>query len=179
MLLMSYTEIADLLTEKWVEVLGWISIPAISTALIVGIIKIITTCINKKINKNGYNEVNAKIDGVVNQVNSTLKEMKEFYNEGLENYTNITENKINCALDKYEESKKDAYKKIMRLNQDLNDKVGELKEKVIEVKGEAQEVAQGKIEEVQEEVQNIVEEAKEIVEGKVESVETFIDNIER
>lgn len=186
MLLMSYTEIADLLTEKWVEILGWISIPAIATALIVGIIKIITTCINKKISKSSLNEVNAKIEGVVNQVNSTLKEMKEFYDNGLDNYTSIVETKVNSVLDKYEETKKVAYQRIMDLNSELNEKVGELKEKTIEATEKAEEIVDNKVEELEdkaeevvEQAKEVVEQAKEVVEEKVEKVKDIIENIER
>lgn len=166
------TEIQDLITNKWLEVLGWISIPAIGTALVVGGIKLIITCVQKKINKKNIKPIADEVKKAREEFNNELKAIKEETSRQIEEYKNAIEKGIKKGLSSYENAKKTAYNKIIEVNNDVKKLVGEIKPVVIDIK----EDVKNDVVEVTEEIVNNVKETYNEIKEEVSQV---IENVSR
>lgn len=168
-----WTEISDLITSKWLEILGWISIPAIGTAIVVGIIKLIITCIQKKINKKNIKPIVDEVKKAREEFNSQLKAIREETSKQIDDYKNAVEKGIKKGLSSYENAKATAYNKIIAVNDDVKKLVGEVKPIVIDVQAKTEEVIEEKKTELAGVIDNAkdkVEEVKEIAKDKIAEV---------
>ena len=161
-----WTEISDLITSKWLEILGWISIPTIGTAIVVGIIKLIITCVQKKINKKSIKPIVDEVKKAREEFNNELKTIKEETSRQIDEYKNAVEKGIKKGLSSYENAKATAYNKIIAVNDDVKKLVGEVKPIVIDVQAKAEEV----IEEKKTELAGVIDNAKDKIAEVVENV---------
>ena len=147
-------EISDLISTKWLEILGWISIPTIVTTLICCIFKLVTSAVSKKIASKNIKPLASKVEEAKEFMRETANELKTLFENNINHYADLTEQKINDAFEKYEKAKQEAYQKIMQLEEAI--------EKPNEIVGTVQE--QPIVEEIKEEPiieEPIVEEVKE------------------
>ena len=121
---------SDLLSSKWAEILGWISIPTVVSALIVCIFKLITACVSKKISKKSIKPLADKVEEVKSMFSESLEELKNIFENNIEDYSSVIEAKINNALQKYEEAKKIAYEEIMQ-GEEFSDILKDIKPETI------------------------------------------------
>lgn len=150
------TEISDLLTDKWLEILGWLSIPTIGTALIVGLIKIIVTCIQRKINKKSIKPLTDEVRAVKDEFRNTVEDLKLTMNGKFDEYSASVERNIENGLNAYEKAKNDAYNKIIDQDENIKTLIGKIEPVKVEVE-KYKEEAEEKVGEIIDKLEEIKE----------------------
>lgn len=166
------TEIGDLITNKWLEVLGWISIPAVGIALVVGGIKIIITLIQKRINAKNIKPLANEIKKAREEFMNMANELKADFKAQTEEYSNAVKDGIKKGLNAYETAKTQAYNEIIKANEDVKNLIGEVKPVIVEIK----EDVKNDVVEVTEEIVNNVKETYNEIKEEVSQV---IENVSR
>ena len=150
------TEISDLITDKWLEILGWLSIPTIGTALIVGLIKIIVTCIQRKINKKSIKPLTDEVRAVKDEFKNTVEDLKLTMNGKFDEYSASVERNIENGLNAYEKAKNDAYNKIIEQDENIKTLIGKIEPVKVEVE-KYKEEAEEKVGEIIDKLEEIKE----------------------
>lgn len=163
------TEISDLITNKWAEILGWISIPTIATALIVCLFKLITAKISQKIAKKNIQPLVNEIDNAKLLINETCERLKTEFESKLIEYENVVKNSIEAGFANYEKAKAEICEELINADEELRAMVGEIKPKVIELLEEYEPKVEETI--IEEEKQEEIIEENEIVEEELTKIE--------
>lgn len=165
------SQISDLIGSKWAEILGWVSIPTVGSALIVSIIKLISSCISKKIASKNLKPIASKVEEAKNDLINSVDQIEKKFNSKLEDYSVLMENKFNECFAKYSEAKQVAFNKLIEGEAEVQETLKDVEEVKIKIESVAQEIEKCEtVEAVQEVVEPIVVEEPVIVET-VEVVE--------
>lgn len=153
-------QISDLFSDKWAEILGLISIPTIATALIVSVIKLISSCISKKIASKNIKPLADKVSEAKNALIEGIDSIEKKFNAKLEEYTAVVEAKFNECVANYTKAKQVAFNKLIEGEAEIQETLKEVEQ------------VQAEIVELDKEIQECetVEEIVEIVEPKVEPI---------
>lgn len=167
------SQISDLIGSKWAEILGWISIPTVATALLTCVFKLIITCISKKIASKNIKPLAQKVEEAKDTLLETTNKVEKMFDEKIQTYTNLVESKITECMNKYTQQKQVAFNKIINGEKEIQELLENVEEKVVVVENFAEKVQEAKtfeetkeiiepvIEEIQKEIKPIIEEKKE------------------
>lgn len=156
------TEISDLITNKWAEVLGWISIPTIGTALIVCLFKLITAKLSQKIAKKNIQPLVDEVEKAKTIFSETSENLKNEFECKLKEYENVVKNSIENGFATYEEKKNEVCAEIINADETLKSMVGEIEPKVINILEKCEDVKNEVLEIVEENVSEIIENQEEL-----------------
>lgn len=159
----SISNFMSIISDKWLEILGWISIPAVATALVVCSFKLITAIIGKKIGAKSIKPLANKVEELKGVVDGIEKK----FNDKIEEYSNKMQDVYNKSFEKYSKAKQFAFAKMFEGEEKLKELAQQIESTKTELKAEAEE----KVEEIKEEVSPVVEEVQQVIEEKVEQVE--------
>ncbi len=159
------TEISDLITSKWAEILGWISIPSIVTALIVCSFKLITAKMSQKIAKKNIQPLINEVQNAKEIFNNTCEQLKNEFDSKLIEYENAVKQGIVNGFTTYEEKKNEICAEILNADEAVKEMVGEIETKTIDI-----------LENYEIGINDAIEEPAEIVEQKIE--EPIVENAE-
>lgn len=155
-------QISDLFSDKWAEILGLISIPTIATALIVSVIKLISSCVSKKIASKNIKPLADKVSEAKNALIDGIDSIEKKFNAKLEEYTAVVETKFNECVANYTKAKQVAFNKLIEGEADIQETLKEVENaqtEIVELDKEIQECET--VEEIVEIVEPVIEEVKQ------------------
>ena len=157
------SKVMTVISDKWVEILGWISIPAVATAFVVCLFKLITAIVGKKIGAKSIKPLANKVE----ELKAIVDSVENKFNEKIEEYSNKMQEVYNKSFEKYSKAKQMAFAKMFEGEAVLK----ELAQKIEQTKEELKEVTEKVTEKVEDVAEPVIEEVQEIVEEKVEQAE--------
>ena len=128
-----FNGLSDFFTAHWGEIVAILTSSVFLGAVLNFIFRLILIKVQEKSTKRVNAPLQANFDTLKQQMEEALAKMKTAFNENVDNYTKVFEQKLEELLKKYKEAKQEIYNQIVKGSKETEKLLEDLQEKTVEI----------------------------------------------